>query len=176
VIVNASLAGVAPDSACNELQFSSGAGSRWSGHRRRSIPNQTASLKKNHVELLRDCECVPQGVAPDSATPSCRRGFSVALEVGTAEIYCRARPRHSKKIVTELLRDCECVPQVAPDSAYNEAQEFLSGAALGGHRRRSMPTQAAASSKKIIMELLRDCECVPRRSGARLGCNELQDI
>jgi hypothetical protein len=67
VIVNASLAGVAPDSACNELQeFSSGAVSHWR-HRRR-LPSQASSDKKNsHVELLRDCECVPRRRWPDSA-------------------------------------------------------------------------------------------------------------
>jgi hypothetical protein len=74
VIVNASLAGMAPDSACNELQeFSQRCffALEWAPE---DVPGQAASLQKknSHVELLRDCECVPAGVAPDSASPSCR--------------------------------------------------------------------------------------------------------
>jgi hypothetical protein len=65
VIVNASLAGCA-DSACNELQeFSSGAGSRWSGHQKYC---RAASLEKI---VMWSCSVIVNaslaGVAPDSA-------------------------------------------------------------------------------------------------------------
>jgi hypothetical protein len=67
VIVNASLAGVAPYSACNELQeFCAALLLRWSGHLQ-SMPPGRVTPEKGHVELLRDCECVPEALAPDSA-------------------------------------------------------------------------------------------------------------
>jgi hypothetical protein len=89
-----------------------------------------------------------------------RRWFAL---VGTAEDQFQARPRHSENH-EELLRDCECVPRRSADSAATSRRNFSVVAALGGHRRRSMPGQPRHSKK--IMKLLRDCECVPRRSGA----------
>jgi hypothetical protein len=62
VIVNASLAGVAPDSAatsCSRNFFER----RWFcagvGTAEGSLPGQARHSKNSHVELLRDCECVP---------------------------------------------------------------------------------------------------------------------
>jgi hypothetical protein len=37
-------------------------------------------------------------------------------------------------------------------------------------------SRARPRQPKIFMRSCCDCECVPRRSGARLGCNELQDF
>jgi hypothetical protein len=56
---------------------------------------------------------------------------------------------------------------VAPDSAYNEAAEFLSGVVFAGvaPAEDRFPGQASSLKKIVSVELLRDCECVPRRVG-----------
>jgi hypothetical protein len=142
------------------------------------LPGQAASPKKNHAELLRDCECVPRRSAesacnelqeflscwfwrraedhpeqasvkkivmwscfvivnasleaPDSASPSCR--ILMALPRSAPQkIYCRARPRHPKKI----MRSCFCIVNASLAGEWrqnrlgNELQEFSSGA--GSH-------------------------------------------
>jgi hypothetical protein len=109
---------------------------------------------------------------------SCRnfRRRCFALEIKQPQkIYAGPGPRLEKNSHVELLRDCECVPRGVA------RQTRLAASCRNFERRwfawaqRSIPGQAA-SLKKNHEELLRDCECVPPGSGARLGCNELQNF
>jgi hypothetical protein len=95
VIVNAS-AGVAPDSACNELQdISSGVVFEAGVAPQKIYCRARPRHSKKSCELLQIVKSLA-GVAPDSA---CAAGFLSGVVCARApqKIYCRARPRHLKK-------------------------------------------------------------------------------
>jgi hypothetical protein len=88
------------------------------------------SSRPRHSEIMRSCFVIVvaslAGVAPDSASTSRRNFERAALRWSGApqKIYCRARPRHSKKIEDCFVIVNASLAGVAPDSACNEPQEF----------------------------------------------------
>jgi hypothetical protein len=122
VIVNASLAGGA------RLGLQRAAGifeRRWSLSKHQK-DHRARPRHSKIIRAVRDCECVRRSGARLGLQRAAgyfeRRCFRAG--VAPQKIYCRARPRHSKKSC-ELLQIVKSLAGVAPDSAC--AAGFLSG-------------------------------------------------
>jgi hypothetical protein len=106
---------------------------------------------------------------------SCRIFSGAALEWAPQKIYCRARPRHSRKIVEELLRDCGASLEALRQTRPSPSAGFLRVALRwSGNRRDLLPGQAASLKKKIM----RSCVIVNASlaGGARLGLQRAAGI